>query len=400
MGYDLNRLVKTLGGLKSHTAIVTILLRRSTKVWGALVLFSSQMLVSCRHTENSPSGIEVLAGVDTLDLLFEVGEELGDSSNSFWSIASADIDDLGRIFVLDDVEACVKVFDSTGAYIQNLTRRGSGPGELLRPSYLNIAPDGRIVISDITKGGFIVFNDSFELEDEVLLWGNNSPYCFAALTKSKYLVCRYSETQLTDGYVLKHTADIYDFSSAENPINLYTDSIIENEHGSGLSYSRELVFVLFKGINSWCNDSGNVFIATLDTLDYQVYGWDSLGNQFLFISLPISPVGKEPDEIDAEAFFMQTYYQRAGGWPPWEPSPYGHRFMTAELGIGPDQNLWVRRGTRTDLFFDIFDLNGNLVRHAVYGLQSWSWKTVITTHGVLAWELDPLEGYQKLYFLR
>ena len=27
-------------------------------------------------------------GVDTLDLLFEVGEAIGDSSNTFWSIAS------------------------------------------------------------------------------------------------------------------------------------------------------------------------------------------------------------------------------------------------------------------------------------------------------------------------
>lgn len=339
-------------------------------------------------------------GVDTLDLLFEVGEEIGDSSNTFWSIASADIDDQGRVFVLDDVEACVKVFDSTGAYIQNLTRRGSGPGELIRPSYLSIAPDGRIVISDITRRGFIIFNDSFELEDEVLLWENNSPYSFSALTKSKYLVCTYTEAQLPDGYVLKHTADIYDFSSAESPVNLYTDSIVENEDGSDMSYSRELFFVLFKEINSCCDDSGNVFIATLDTLDYRVYGWDSLGNQFLSINLPISPVEKEPEEIDAEAFFMQTCYQRESGWPPWEPSPYRHRFMTADLGIGPDQNLWVRRGTRTDLFFDIFNLKGNLVRHAVYGLDSWSWKTVITPHGVLAWELDPLEGYQKLYLLR
>lgn len=379
---------------------ITIFVRRTIRACGGLFLVVFPILVSCKHPEKSSPDAGVLVGVDTLDLLFEVGEEIGDSSNTFWSIASADIDDQGRVFVLDDVEACVKVFDSTGVFIQNLTRRGSGPGELIRPSYLNIAPDGRIVISDITRRGFIIFNDSFELEDEVLLWENNSPYSFSALTESKYLVCMYTEAQLQDGYVLKHTAEICDFSSAESPINVYTDSIFENEDGSDLSYSRELVFVLFKEINSCCDDSGNVFIATLDTLDYRVYGWDSLGNQFLSISLPISPVEKELEEIDTEAFFMQTCYQRDSGWPPWEPSPYRHRFMTAELGIGPDQNIWVRRGTRTDLFFDIFDLEGNLVRHAVYDLDSWSWKTVITPHGVLAWELDPFEGYQKLYLLR
>ena len=33
----------------------------------------------------------------------------------------------------------------------------------------------------------MIFNDSFELEDEVVV-GENSPYSFSALTKSKYLV--------------------------------------------------------------------------------------------------------------------------------------------------------------------------------------------------------------------
>ena len=74
--------------------------------------------------------------------------------------------------------------------------------------------------------------------------------------------------------------------------------------------------------------------------------WDSLGNQFLSISLPISPVEKEPEEIDAEAFFMQTCYQRENGWPPWDPSPYRHRFITAELGIGPDLRFMGAKGYR------------------------------------------------------
>ena len=74
--------------------------------------------------------------------------------------------------------------------------------------------------------------------------------------------------------------------------------------------------------------------------------------------------------------------------------------MIEDVGIGPDENLWVRRGTRTDLFFDIYDLDGVLLQHAIYVVESWSWETEITPYGILAWELDPLESYQKLYFIR
>ena len=364
------------------------------------MFFSTLALLSCNQPVGNLPEDNVFADVDTLELVFSIGEEFGDSTNTFWSISSADIDDQGRIFVLDDVEASVRVFNLNGAYMQNLTRRGSGPGELQRPSCLTIAPDGRIIVGDIRKGGFIVFSDSLELVDEIIMWGDNAPYSFFALTNSRYLVCKYSETSISNGYISKHTANIYNNNFTELFANIYTDSIYDSNDMSEECLAAELVFVLFKRINCGCDSYGNVFIAPLDTLEYRVYGWDSLGTQFLSIQLDISPVEKEPEEIRAEEVYMEYCYRRADGWPPLEMIPYTHRFLTAELGIGPDQNLWVRRGSRTDLFFDIFDLDGNLLRHEIYPLESWSWKTVITTHGVLAWELDPLDGYQKLYLLR
>jgi hypothetical protein len=385
---------------KSPIRVLVQRRKQRRRIWGRVILFSSLFILSCKNPVKSLPDDEIFADVDTLELVFEIGEEFGDSTNTFWSISSADIDDQGRIFVLDDVEASARVFNLNGTYMQNLTRRGSGPGELQLPRHLTVAPDGRIIISDIAKSGFIIFNDSLEFVEELLQWGDNSPYSIAALTNSKYLVCRYSEAQLSDDFVLRHTASIYDFGSTDYPANLYTDSIIVSGEVSDESNSIELVFVLFKQINSSCDSAGNVYIAPSDTLEYRVYGWDSLGNQFMSIHLDISPVEKQPEEIQAEAFYMATCYRRTGGWPPWEPSPYSHRFMTAELGIGPDQNLWVRRGTRNDLFFDIFDFDGNLVKHAVYRQESWSWKTVITLYGILAWELDPLDGYQKLFLFR
>ena len=330
---------------------------------GGVYLVFSLLVLSCSEPPGNLPDNDVYADADTLELVFEIGEEFGDSTNTFWSISSADIDDQGRIFVLDDVEASVRIFNLNGAYMQNLTRRGSGPGELQRPSCLTIAPDGRIVISDQVKGGFIVYSDSLDLVEEILLWGDNSPYSFIASTNTKYLVCRYKEVSISNGYILKHTANIYNNNFTELFANIYTDSVYDSNDMSEECLAAGLVFAWFKRINCCCDSFGNVYIAPLDTLEYRVYGWDSLGNQFLSTQLDISPVEKEPEEIRAEEVYMEYCDRRAGGWPPLEMLPYKHRFLTAELGIGPDHNLWVRRGSRTDLFFDIFDLDGNLLRH-------------------------------------
>jgi hypothetical protein len=44
-----------------------------------------------------------------------------------WCIA---VDEEGLLYVLDVQDACVKVFDGTGAYVRAIGRRGQGPGEI------------------------------------------------------------------------------------------------------------------------------------------------------------------------------------------------------------------------------------------------------------------------------
>jgi len=284
---------------------------------GGVYLVFSLLVLSC--SGNLPDN-DVYADADTLELVFEIGEEFGDSTNTFWSISSADIDDQGRIFVLDDVEASVRIFNLNGAYMQNLTRRGSGPGELQRPSCLTIAPDGRIVISDQVKGGFIVYSDSLDLVEEILLWGDNSPYSFIASTNTKYLVCRYKEVSISNGYILKHTANIYNNNFTELFANIYTDSVYDSNDMSEECLAAGLVFAWFKRINCCCDSFGNVYIAPLDTLEYRVYGWDSLGNQFLSTQLDISPVEKEPEEI-RKKFIWNTVIEGQVAGHRWKCSP-------------------------------------------------------------------------------
>ena len=359
--------------------------------------FSAFFLWGCGEVERLHIDDQITHTVDTLQLVFEIGKEFGDSTNTFWSIVAADIDNQGRIFVLDEIDASVKAYDLQGNFIQQVTRRGSGPGELLWPRGLTVMSDGSLAILAPMKKGYVVFNDSLEFVEEISLWEDNGPYHVSPLTEDKLVLCRYDENPHTD--FMRHMVTICDWEDHSIENVLWKDSIEISSTEWDRDPSVPLNFCLFHLLSSYGDGNGRVYFGVVDSIDYRVIGWDSTGSEILNISRNMNPVKKSDEEINAESVYMNSVLQRFGD-SPWELRPDTYRNMITDVGIGTDENLWVRRGTHTDLFFDIYDLNGVLLRHAIYPLESWSWETEITPHGILAWELDPLEGYQKLYFIR
>lgn len=354
--------------------------------------------IGCKGAEQvSAVDDQITHSVDTLQVVFKIGEEIGDSTNTFWSIVAADIDDQCRIFVLDEIDASVKVYDMQGNYILRVTRRGTGPGELLRPRGLSIMPDGRLVINAPSKKGYVVFNDSLEFVEEISFWQDNSPYHVSPITNNKLVVCRYHENPDTD--VMRHTAAIYNWGEREWETLLWKDSIEISSSEWDRDPSVPITFCSFHLLSTYGDGNGNVYFGQVDSCEYRVIGWDSTGTEILNITRDMTPVEKSPEEIASEAVYINSNCQQRGGSPSWDLRPSIHENMISEVGIGPDKNLWVRRGTRNEPFFDIYDLDGNLLRHTIFPADGWSWETKITPWGILAWELDPLEGYQKLYLL-
>ena len=205
--------------------------------------------------------------VDTLQVVFEVGEELGDSTNTFWSIAVAAIDNEGRIFVLDDIGTCVKVFDLQGNYLQQVSRRGDGPGELARPKGLTVMPDGRLVIAESSKCGYVVFDGSLEFVEEIGLWADNSPYGVTVISNSKLVVCRYDEDQMND--FIRHTVTICNWAVEGWETLLWKDSM-EVSIDSYSNWSEEMIFVLFNELSTTSDGSGNTYFTPPNPFEYSV----------------------------------------------------------------------------------------------------------------------------------
>lgn len=364
------------------------------------VIFCQAFIIGCNDTAPSTAESNMNAlPVDTLQIQFEIGEELGDSTKTFYSIVDVDVDNSGSLFVLDGFDASVKAYDLQGNFIQIVTRRGPGPGELLRPRSLSFMPDGRLVISAPSKQGFVVFDDSLHFLEEIRLWNDNSPYDLAAISDYRIAVSRYDDDPSND--YIRHTLGLYSWGEARWDTILWKDSFEMKESEEIRDPSQSNIFALYNLLEASTDNSGNIYLAPPDQFEYRVIAWDSTGNEIMNLTRDLAPVEKTQDEINSEVVYMKSSYSnRAGHLPSFEFHPLSFRYMIEDVGIGPDENIWVRLGTRTDLFFDIYDRNGNLVRNAVYPLESYSWETEITQYGIFAWELDPLEGYQTLYFVK
>ena|GEM_PF-4830377 len=128
-------------------------------------------------------GDQLSLPVDTLKVVLEIGQEFGDSTNTFSSIVGSTIDENRRILVLDELEACIKVFDLDGNYIQQVSRRGSGPGELISPGGLFLGPGHCTGVIDMNIHGLVVFDDSLNYSKDIRRWDQDTPNHVSTLSE-------------------------------------------------------------------------------------------------------------------------------------------------------------------------------------------------------------------------
>lgn len=65
-------------------------------------------------------------------------------------VADVATDSIGNVFICDNKDHCVKVFDSQGKFKYKIGQRGKGPGELLNPYNIAISRD-RLYVADANR---------------------------------------------------------------------------------------------------------------------------------------------------------------------------------------------------------------------------------------------------------
>lgn len=81
-----------------------------------------------------------------------------DGPEMFGEVRSLQVDELGRIYVLDAQAREVRVFDREGRHVRSIGREGGGPGEFGEPAALLWGPEGHLWVVDQRNARFSVFD--------------------------------------------------------------------------------------------------------------------------------------------------------------------------------------------------------------------------------------------------
>lgn len=95
-----------------------------------------------------------------------IGTVEGDSPELFGRVVDLEVDEEGRLYVLESDAGEVRVFGPDGTHLRSFGRRGQGPGELQRPVALAWGPGDRLWVVDTGNHRYSVFDTTGVLVDE------------------------------------------------------------------------------------------------------------------------------------------------------------------------------------------------------------------------------------------
>lgn len=324
------------------------------------------------------------------------GGSAGDSI-TFGYLVDACLGPSGEVLALDQAEACVRVYSTRGEPLGRIGRRGEGPGEMGSPMYLEVLED-RILVQDGTKDGYLVFDGSYTLEDEVRLWPSNAPmdmkYCGR---ESSFVAYRLDVRPDGDRLMMPRSFGLYRLGEKEPELAYWADEV-EMDPTNFTS----LLTSIFWAFSFAADDSGRVYIAPISTTDYMVTAWSPAGESLFTITADMPRVRRSEEEMREEKEFVEGYIRSVGVQGvevDWRPEPY--RNLLAGLEVDGRGRLWVQRGTGAEPVFDVYDpeRRGAHLFSAKLPLPGRRWQVRIYPGTMLAWDEDPPSGVQTLYLI-
>lgn len=111
--------------------------------------------------ENPASPIHRNAAL-SLEEELSIGREDAGEEYLFSDIPGFDVSDEGRIYVINQPDANVRVFDRNGLFLKTIGRKGQGPGEMEMPVYIQIGVGRDIFIFDYMGYRGLYFNSAGE----------------------------------------------------------------------------------------------------------------------------------------------------------------------------------------------------------------------------------------------
>ncbi len=334
-----------------------------------------------------------------------IGIELGDSNYVFAQTDAALFSPAGEIIVLDGSKKQISVFSSNGEFLRTVGREGSGPGEFLRPMAMAMLGNGQLAVSDPWSGKITLFDSSYAVEGEISGFFPAPPMAIDGADGQAIigLIKKFDTPNDQIGYSLAR------LDGTAEPSYIYAEEMMDFEATMiGPGYTETTV--------AFASDpTGRVLTSIMSTDSYLINGFLPDGEQFLTIERPYERVAKTALEIEVEIDDFNTFLENrasSGGGRMqsmgveipveeliYQPDPY--HYAISDLMIDEEERIWARRGSEALPYFDVFDIDGNILFTASVeegDPDSEDWTMVVGENSILGFSADPL-GYPKVVVL-
>jgi hypothetical protein len=319
---------------------------------------------------NSDQPAEGLAEVQ-LEELWRIGGE-NDEDNLLGVIDRVLADDEGHVYLLDIQLTEVQVFDSGGAYLRSLGKRGDGPGEIRNVSGALFLPDGTLGLVQAFPGR-IVKVDLDGLPAGELRPGGDDPSTggFFALRSSaaagNHLVL--GGARITRG---ENSRTATNFLSAHGPDGAetvrYLERVSVREFGR-LEISEKKEF--FPGRGAWAlAEDGRVYVAPARN-DYRIEVYGPGGVHESSITRPYESWKRTAAETERAREMMMPFRRRNRNDINIVVEPTERDIL--DIRVDPQGRIWVlpSRGIREQdegvhSTWDVFDNTGAFSRQVAF----------------------------------
>lgn len=106
--------------------------------------------------------------------LYRIGRPTGEPWEQFGSVGEVGFDAMGRLYVLDSQISTVFVVDGEGNLIREFGREGDGPGEFRSAPEMVVMKDGRVVVLDVVRRAYHLFDGDGRPERTMGIGGDPS----------------------------------------------------------------------------------------------------------------------------------------------------------------------------------------------------------------------------------
>lgn len=391
-------------GLEIHLLrLINQLLAQKEKHSIVLVIFLIILFgVSCGGEDleiNSNVSVQLGCEVDScfLTVVDSIGVELGDSNYVFGAINNATVGPGGDIFVVDRIKCCIFRYSPDGEFIQQIGRRGSGPGEMLQPGFTAVMDDGSIAIYDGELGWQRYNSEGTSIGSRILL----RPFPMQMMSAdSSDILGVFSGLSRDENYLV--TSKQICLWDADDPDEIVTEYCrkeysIEIGGGSQLNWNDLIEIDFFPILFSAGDDF--VCVAPEPRAEPILLLYDMEGSAMDTLLLPYPEVARTEEELfEQKQFVEELFYGMSQRQVEWEPFP--NKPMITNLGVDSLNRIWVQRGFEQNPTFDLYDASGEHLKTAfLTGREDTDhWKFYISRNGILAVPEDP-ENYYSVYII-